>query len=87
MERFKRVGILIIGWVFVGVGVLGLFLPILQGILFIMIGLALLSSRSETVRRWLKDLEERHPHYHERMERWRKRMRDWFKRDGKKKNG
>jgi len=79
MEKFKRIGILIIGWFFVGLGVLGLFLPILQGILFIMIGLAILSSRSEMVKRWLKHLEERHPHHHERMEKWRERMRRWFK--------
>jgi hypothetical protein len=79
MEKFKRIGILIVGWFLVGLGVLGLFLPVLQGILFIMIGLAILSSRSEMVKRWLKHLEERHPHYHERMEKWRERMRRWFK--------
>jgi len=81
MEKLKRIGMLIIGWFFVGLGVVGLFLPILQGILFIMIGLAILSSRSEMVKRWLKHLEERHPHHHERMEKWRKRMRGWFKKD------
>ncbi|MBS3920974.1 MAG: DUF454 family protein [Deltaproteobacteria bacterium] len=79
MEKFMRIGILIVGWFLVGLGVLGLFLPVLQGILFIMIGLAILSSRSEMVKRWLKHLEERHPHYHERMEKWRERMRRWFK--------
>jgi uncharacterized membrane protein YbaN (DUF454 family) len=79
MEKFKKIGILIIGWFFVGLGVLGLFLPFLQGILFLMIGLAILSSRSQIVRRWLKDLEERHPHHHKRMEKWRERMRGWFK--------
>lgn len=81
MEEFKRIGILVLGWFFVGLGVLGLFLPILQGVLFIMIGLALLSSRSERVRGWLRRLEERHPHYHERMEKWRGRMRNWFRRE------
>ena len=81
METFKKIGILIIGWFFVGLGILGLFLPILQGILFIMIGLAILSSRSEMVKRWLKHSEERHPHLHERMEKWRERMRNWFKKD------
>jgi len=81
MEKFKTIGILVIGWFFVGLGVLGLFLPILQGILFIMIGLAILSSRSEMVKRWLKHLEERHPHLHERMEKWRERIRNWFKKD------
>ncbi len=81
MEEFKRIGILIIGWFFVGLGVLGLFLPLLQGILFVMIGLLILSSRSETVKRWLKHLEERHPRHHERMERWRDKMRHWFKKN------
>ncbi len=81
MEEFKRIGLLLLGWFFVGLGVLGLFLPILQGVLFLMIGLLILSSRSEVVKRWLRRLEERHPHHHERMERWRTRMRNWFKKD------
>ncbi len=81
MEKFKRIGLLIIGWFFVGLGVLGLFLPVLQGVLFIMIGLAILSSRSEMVKRWLRHLEERHPHHHERMEKWRTRIKNWFRKD------
>jgi uncharacterized membrane protein YbaN (DUF454 family) len=81
MEEFKRIGILIIGWFFVGLGVLGLFLPVLQGVLFIMIGLLILSSRSEMVKRWLKHLEERHPDHHERMEKWRARIKRWFGKD------
>lgn len=81
MEEFKRVGILIIGWIFVGLGVLGLFLPILQGVLFIIVGLAILSSRSETVKRWLKHFESRHPHYHAQVEKWRTRMKNWFQKD------
>jgi len=83
MEKVKRVVVLVIGWTFLGLGVLGLFLPFLQGLLFIMIGLAILSSRSQMVKAWLKHLEEKHPQYHERVERWRKRIRGWFKRDGK----
>jgi uncharacterized membrane protein YbaN (DUF454 family) len=81
VNKFKKIGILIIGWTFIGLGILGLFLPILQGILFIMIGLAILSSRSESVRRFLKHIEERYPHHHERMEHWRERIRNWFKKD------
>jgi len=81
MNRFKKIGILIIGWFFIGFGILGLFLPILQGILFIMIGLAILSSRSELVKRFLKNLEERHPHFHERVEIWREKFRHLFKKD------
>jgi uncharacterized membrane protein YbaN (DUF454 family) len=79
MNQFKTIGLLIIGWMFIGFGILGLFLPILQGILFVMIGLAILSSRSKTIRRFLKYLETRHPHHYERIVHWRTKIRSWFK--------
>jgi len=81
MNGLKNIGLLIIGWFFVGLGIIGLFLPILQGILFLIIGLAILSSRSELVKRFLKHIEERYPHLHERVEIWREKFRNWFKRD------
>ena len=40
----KRAAVLIIGWAFILLGIVGLFLPILQGILFLLIGLIILSS-------------------------------------------
>ena len=81
MDRLKKIGILIVGWLFIGLGILGLFLPILQGILFIMIGLAILSTRSELVKRFLKHLEDRYPKHHERIEIWKEKIRDFFKKD------
>jgi uncharacterized membrane protein YbaN (DUF454 family) len=81
MNSIKKLGLLIIGWVFIVLGILGLFLPILQGILFILIGLAILSSRSKSIRRFLKYLEERYPHQHKRVEIWRGKIRSWFKKD------
>jgi uncharacterized membrane protein YbaN (DUF454 family) len=81
MESFKRIGLLIIGWFFIVLGILGLFLPILQGILFILIGLAILSSRSERIKRLLKHLEERYPQYHEKIVVSKERLRKWFKKD------
>jgi uncharacterized membrane protein YbaN (DUF454 family) len=79
MEKFKHSVMLIIGWFFVGLGILGLFLPFLQGFLFIMIGLAILSTRSEQVKRLLKHLEDRYPRHHERVMIWREKIRKWFK--------
>jgi len=78
LGAIKRIGLLIIGWLFIGLGVIGLFLPFMQGILFILIGLAILSSRSEIIRRFLKHLEERYPHS---MSAWRMESEDsrWFK--------
>ncbi len=79
MSAIKKLGLLIIGWFFIVLGILGLFLPILQGILFILIGLTILSSRSGTIRRFLKHLEERYPQHHKRIEIWEEKIRSWFK--------
>ncbi|OGP89317.1 MAG: hypothetical protein A2157_10450 [Deltaproteobacteria bacterium RBG_16_47_11] len=74
-------GMLVIGWIFILLGILGLFLPFLQGILFIMVGLAILSSRSKTIQRLLKHLEERYPRQHERIVIWREKIKKRFKKD------
>ena len=79
MNAIKKLGLLIIGWFFIVLGILGLFLPILQGVLFIIIGLAILSSRSEMIKRFLKHLEKRYPRQHERIEIWEEKVRGWFK--------
>lgn len=81
MGTIKKIGLLIIGWLFIGLGVIGLFLPILQGVLFILIGLGILSSRSETIQRFLKHFEERYPQHHERVEMWKTKVRGWFRMD------
>ena len=81
MDSIKKIGMLIIGWLFIVLGIFGLFLPFLQGILFILIGLAILSSRSEIIKRLLKHLEERYPHHHQRIEKWREKIRNWFRKD------
>jgi uncharacterized protein len=78
-KKVKEIAILVLGWTLIGLGILGLFLPFLQGILFIMIGLAILSSRSLAVQRFLKYLENRYPQYYERVEVWRKKISDWRK--------
>ncbi len=81
MGTIKKIGLLIIGWLFIVLGIVGLFLPILQGFLFILIGLGILSSRSETIKRFLKHLEERHPDLHNRAEKWKAKVKGWFSRD------
>jgi len=80
MGKLKTIAILIIGWLFVGLGVLGLFLPILQGVLFILIGLGILSSRSHTVRRFLKYLEGHYPKQYGRAMGMKEKIHNWFKR-------
>jgi uncharacterized membrane protein YbaN (DUF454 family) len=60
-SRLLRLVILVSGWIFIVLGVLGLFLPILQGILFLAIGAYLLSLESPMARRVINRLRQRYP--------------------------
>lgn len=64
----KRFFVLAFGWAFIFFGVLGLFLPILQGILFLLIGFILLSRESEWARRQLEKLKTRYPRFAEKYD-------------------
>jgi uncharacterized membrane protein YbaN (DUF454 family) len=59
--RAKRILTLAAGWGFILLGIVGLILPFLQGILFILVGLTILSSQYEWAKRWLGKLRERFP--------------------------
>lgn len=62
-SRWRRYIILTSGWIFVVLGVLGLFLPILQGILFLAVGAYLLSLESPMARRVINRARERYPRF------------------------
>jgi uncharacterized membrane protein YbaN (DUF454 family) len=66
---------LVVGWTFIVLGILGLFLPVLQGILFLMIGLVILSSEYVWAHAVLSKLRARFPRvastFHEASERAR----------------
>ena len=59
----KHYLLLALGWIFIFLGILGLFLPILQGILFLAIGLIVLSRRSPRVRLFNQKMGQRCPKY------------------------
>jgi uncharacterized membrane protein YbaN (DUF454 family) len=82
---FKRIGILILGWFFVFLGILGLFLPILQGILFILIGLIILSTEYVWAHRLLSKLKARFPKISETATEASARAHRWLQRFGRKK--
>jgi len=65
----------ILGIFFLLVGIAGLFLPILQGILFLIIGTLLLAGDSIWVRRKIAGLKTRYPESYATFRQWRKKFR------------
>ncbi|MCP4329504.1 MAG: DUF454 domain-containing protein [Alphaproteobacteria bacterium] len=83
-SKWKRAALLSLGWIFVLLGIAGLFLPILQGILFLLVGVYFLSLGSararlvrQRVRRWLR---QRYPERFARFETLEKQAMDWIRR-------
>ena len=71
------------GIAFLVLGVIGLFLPVLQGILFIVIGLAILFPRNRYVEQLITRARNRWPEQAARMEDWKERLRVFFQGLGK----
>lgn len=79
-KRFNRWLVIISGWSFVALGVAGLILPILQGVLFLLIGLTLLSTEYAWARKLLQKLRERFPSLAARLDTGKWRARAWLQR-------
>jgi len=60
-RNVKRLLLLVVGWIFILFGIVGLFLPVLQGILFILIGLTILSTEYVWAHHLLAKLRQRFP--------------------------
>ncbi len=80
-RTMKRMLVLVVGWAFIVLGIAGLFLPVLQGILFLLIGLIVLSSEYVWAHRLLTKLKQRFPklaehahHAHVKAEQWLHRI-------------
>ena len=65
---WKKMARLITGWIFIIFGVIGLFLPILQGILFLALGIYLLAPCITFFHRMQERLYARHPHLKNRVQ-------------------
>ena len=74
-RQLKRVLILSSGSFFILLGIAGLFLPFLQGILFLIVGLVILSKESKTAHRILEYWKERHPELHSKIEELKKKLK------------
>ena len=73
----KRIGVLLLGWAFILLGIAGLFLPVLQGILFLLIGLIILSSEYVWAHHLLEKLKARFPRIAAQFELARHKARRW----------
>jgi hypothetical protein len=70
-----RVWLWLVGAVIFALGIAGLFLPFLQGILFLLLAAAILSLASETVYHWLEGVAaDRWPELWQRIERLHTRL-------------
>ena len=75
----KRALILLVGWTFILLGIIGLFLPILQGILFLLIGLLILSKESRLAKLILKKFHTRYPDQYKKIYVFNQRMKNRFR--------
>ena len=76
----KNIALQIIGYLFLVLGVLGLFLPFLQGFLFIAIGLLILAKQAPWAHRLLQRFRDQHPKAGELIDRAEVTMADWWQR-------
>ena len=75
-----RILILIVGWAFILLGILGLFLPVLQGVLFLLVGLVILSSEYVWAHRLLTKVRERFPKIGRTADRATEKASAWLRR-------
>jgi uncharacterized membrane protein YbaN (DUF454 family) len=77
-SQVKRIALLVVGWTFIVLGIAGLFLPFLQGVLFLLIGLFILSGEYVWAHKLLHRLKERFPKIAARFEHGRQRAEAWM---------
>jgi len=76
----KNIALQVTGYAFLVLGVLGLFLPFLQGFLFIVIGLLILAKQAPWAHNLLQRFRDQHPRAGESIDRAEAKMADWWQR-------
>ena len=79
-RSLKKVVAPVIGWAFMVLGVVGLFVPFLQGILFMMIGLTILSTEYVWAHHLLTKVRTRFPRIAIFSDRAQKTATGWMRR-------
>jgi len=73
-----RMVLLGLSWICLILGLAGLLLPGLQGVLLLLLGMALMSVASDTVHRWMEKALHRHPGLQKRLHRFREKIHNRF---------
>ncbi len=76
----KKVTRHVVGWFFIILGIAGLFLPILQGILFIFVGMIILARDIPFFHNLLVRLEKRYPMIFEKAKSLHEDFSNWWRR-------
>ena len=76
----KNIALQVTGYVFLVLGVLGLFLPFLQGFLFIVIGLLILAKQAPWAHNLLQRFRDQHPRAGELIDQAETKMAGWWHR-------
>ena len=79
-QAAKKIVAIVAGWAFVVVGVIGLFVPLMQGILFIIIGLTILSTEYVWAHHLLAKVRNRFPRIATYSDRFREKATCWVRR-------
>jgi len=74
----KKALVLGIGWTFIVLGIAGLFLPLLQGVLFLMIGLVILSTEYAWAHHLLARIKARFPKLAQTLDHARSKAARWL---------
>jgi uncharacterized membrane protein YbaN (DUF454 family) len=78
-SRVRRAVKIVVGIALIPLGIVGLFLPFLQGILFLVLAFLLLASEVPFVARLRDRLKERYPGHLDGAERLGARLHRWFR--------
>ena len=76
-QRVKPILVQALGYAFLVLGVLGMFLPILQGFLFLFVGLIILARHAPWAERLLDRIRRQHPKFDEVIGKAEHKAHDW----------
>lgn len=82
MKKYSiKVGMLVLGWILVALGIVGLFIPFLQGIIFLVLGALILSRHSLWFAKKLAFYKDRYPAFAKLMNKVETQLGAWTRSD------